>query len=227
MRFRWSFAIALPGLLGLAGCGDNLAFEAPGGSFSLTVRVTDPDGAPVAGLRASLSPQVPFVDYPYGRSAEGSPLADIVYSRTIVDVAGTVVKRSLPSTEWDGRDDDGDPVHDGWYRLHTVGRDSETGEVVADESTPFLFIAADPDWHAAGVTDGNGEFTVTDRTYVPGFWDLEPMVARDEDGEPIGVFVVTTETRLTLLSASGEAQTVTFAAVDEPQIVTVMWLPAP
>ena len=60
----------------------------------------------------------------------------------------------------------------------------------------------------------NGEFTVTDRTYVPGFWNLEPLVAVDEHGDPQGEITLTPDTHLTLMDEEGRRRWYTFTAVD-------------
>jgi hypothetical protein len=65
-------------------------------------------------------------------------------------------------------------------------------------------------------TGSDGRVVVTDPTWVPGFWDLPPVEALDENGEIRGEFDLTTTMQI---RAVGER--VEFEAVDGTQTVTV------
>jgi hypothetical protein len=230
---RLAHVALLLAVAAFCGCGGDAGDDPTGpvDTFRLTVQVTDQAGEPVSGLRASLSPQIPLIDYPYslapapdtGASDGGDPTVDL----EVLDIVGAVVRSDLAVGQWDGRDDRGEPVHDGWYEYRLVVRDPDSDAIVDESRQPFLFIAADPEFYTAGETDSTGQFTVEDRRFVPGFWDLAPITLTDEMGEPFGEVVLTTTTRLTLLAGDGRWQVVTFEALDGPQTLSLLWLPQP
>ncbi|MEZ4387888.1 MAG: FlgD immunoglobulin-like domain containing protein [Candidatus Krumholzibacteriia bacterium] len=221
-------------LLLIAACSDSTG--PADAAFAVTVQVRDPGGQPVAGLRASLSPDVDGVQWPHGDPAakpQTSIVVDLpepgIWTLRIADVAGAAVyARTFESVGgpvgliWDGLDNDGQRMHDGWYevQLSTV-REGETEPSVV--TAPLLLISGTPDSFTCGVTDAEGRFSVSDRTFVPAFWDVPPIPTRDDQGNVLDEIVITTATRLVLLDDEGRAMTHVFDAVDGPQTISLIW----
>jgi hypothetical protein len=235
---RLHLLVALLLLILVAGCSDKGTDPPVPDPFAVTVEVVDGDGEPVAGLRGSLSPDIDHVNWPHGdRNAKPSVLIRYTIPRAgtvglvISDVSGATVwsheyadvpagSHDLP---WTGQADDGGPLHDGYY-LATLSIAYEDGSAAPAPSTrPILLITGSPEAFTAGTTDAGGRFTVTDRTYVPGFWDLPPLPSTDEQGQVVDDVEITTATRLVLLDDAGNAQTHLFEAVDGPQTLRVTW----
>lgn len=227
------------GLLGLcfllSGCSDDTTEPE---LFAVTVTVTDRQGDPVEGLRASLSPDVDDVIWSHG-GKDGRPSTVIQfdlpepsdYTMEILAVDGTHVwsisNETMPEGQhtviWSAVDDQGDRVHDGYYVAELTTAPEDAPEDVVQTETPFLLIAGSPDVYTTAVTDAAGRFEVTDRTYVPAFWDLLSLNQVDEQGEIVATVEVTTATRLVLVDDEGNAMTHVFEAVDGPQALDLEW----
>ena len=211
---------------GLSACSDSSAPE--GSNFSITVTVTTAGGDPVVGLRAALSPDLDdrYITWPYAEPFS-LPGAEELTIR-IYDLEDRLVRRIVRESPghfvyWTGLDDAGQPVPDGVYR-HVYDMPTDDGlEMVV---TLVLFVAGDPTRRADGLTDEAGGFTVTDRTHVPAFYDLDPIeVLVPGEFEPEYI-LLEPRVRMTLLDDQGRHQVVVFDAVDGPQTVEVTWDPA-
>ncbi len=228
-------AMALAVVLVLTGCSSEETVGPPVGDFAIQVVVLDADGQPVPDLMAGLAPALPESlahVYPGWLEAgpdralpDPDPDPDRTYQLTVRDVAGrTIWRRGVTQQpHWPLVDDQGRPVHDGWYELQTITTPL-AGPAGADTTiTPLIvYRGADPRIDLAGVTDAAGLITVTDRTYVPAFWDPEPVPRPSGDGDPI---TLTRQTWLRLQDEHGAEQWATFTAVDGPQTVAVTWEP--
>lgn len=229
VRILYFAALAVILASGIVGCSHDDDPAGPEQGFALTVVVTSAAGEPVAGLRGALSPDLDNVLWPYDKARDLPPGVEIESLR-ILDVAGTLVCTLItPEDEppynhvWNGCDDGGETVHDGVYRYVLKFYDEDENLEVRDEQ--IVLITGDPDQHAAGVTDAAGRFEVDDATYVPAFFDIEPLEILDEDGNVIATETITTRTRLTLLAGTGAHLVVIFDAQPEPQTLTVTWDP--
>ncbi|MFO7652702.1 MAG: FlgD immunoglobulin-like domain containing protein [Candidatus Krumholzibacteriia bacterium] len=225
-------------LLTISGCSDGSDPLEPE-PFSVTIEVVDAAGDPVEGLRVSLSPDVAGVEWPFpaGTAAPGAthPTSVPPPARTEVtveDVAGRPVY-SQTFTEapvqftWSGVDDAGDHVHDGWYEMTAMVFEQGGNVPSAVVTHPLLLLTGTPEVSSAGTTGADGRLIVTDRTYVPAFWDPAPMPHTDEQGNVIGEITITTATRVVLLADDGAVMTHVFEAVDGPQTVPIVWTPKP
>jgi hypothetical protein len=212
----------------LPACKDGDPFAPSPDVFAVNVLVRTPDGEPVSGLRAALSPDPrPGVfRWTYPQIDEEPDEVDL--SLRIFDLEGRLVRTFASSAAdnylvWTGHDDQGQPVHDGVY-LHALEIHDEEGVVRRMEKWKF-FVTGDPDHHIAGVTNERGRFSVFDRTYVPAFYDIDPIdVVTFPEGE-FDQIEVTCRTRLTLVAPDGSHQVVIFDAVDRAQAVIVTWDP--
>lgn len=141
------------------------------------------------------------------------------------DVAGDLVRElineELPNGPrqviWDGKDDDGHDAHNGWYQVAMTCRDDADTILFAD-TAEMLLIRIDHGQTPLR-TGSDGRVVVTDPTWVPGFWDLPPVQALDENGDLRGEFDLTTTMQI---RAVGER--VEFEAVEGTQTVTVQEL---
>ncbi|MEZ4386168.1 MAG: hypothetical protein R3D98_01055 [Candidatus Krumholzibacteriia bacterium] len=215
------------------GCSDE-ASEPAVEPFSITVTVLDPAGTPLANTPVVILPALPpgvlQDDKQAGRAmpaAVAVPFTvgdDCRVDLEIRDVAGGHVRQLVDDVEaragahtlhWDGRDDDGADQLTGWYEAVLVCRDAAAGEVLFEASRNMLRIDLDSDL-TPFTTGADGTVTITDRRLVPGFWDLPAVRQIDENGDWVGLFVLTEATQLR--AAGGRT---TFDAVDGPQSVTV------
>jgi hypothetical protein len=237
-RTRSFGARALPAALPLVlvallatACGDDPTDPFPD-RFGLTVTVRTPGGAPVGGLRMAVSPALDerFVRWPYAKACV-RVLADlppgVAFSLRIYDLEGYLIRHIEKEAAhqfvvWSGKDDNGQPVHDGVYRYVTE-REGDDG-VVRDEGH-LVFIAGDPDFYIAGVTDADGRLTVRDPTYVPAFYDLEPISVLTYPEGTEELLVLPARVRLTLLADDGRYQAVEVDVAPRPQATTVVWEP--
>ena len=218
-------------LCALVGCSDDTGTPEPE-PFSITFTVTDTLGLPVAGLRAGLSPALPeslVTIHPPSPAVRDLPGPGNIWTCTVRDVAGreiwarcdTLSDIGIPLI-WDGRDQDGHVVHDGWYEFEKLVQDSDLVTIDHAVTPTFFYAGADPDVYLAGVTDATGSFTITDRTFVPAFYDPAPVQPIGDDTAP---FAPTPETWLRLRAADGAELWWVFEARDEPQTVSVRWAP--
>jgi len=147
-------ALAFTLMLGLIGCSSDDDPTRPAPGFALTVAVTSVAGEPVAGLRGALSPDLDNVLWPYDKARDLPPGLRIESLR-ILDVAGTLVRTLITSEDeppydhiWNGRDDDGEAVHDGVYRYLLVFYNED--EELEARNSQLVLISGNPDHHAAG-----------------------------------------------------------------------------
>jgi len=233
MWLRMTVFLILP--LFLTGCSDDSTEPE---AFALTVQVVDREGEPVQGLRASLSPDIEGVLWPHG-DKDGRPTTEIrldlpgassfvleilaVDGELVWETAGESMPPGTHGIAWDATDIQGHRVHDGYYEaVITIDPDDEDEPTQVVEH-PLLLISGSPEDFVVATTDAAGRFVVSDRTFVPAFWDLMPMYQYDELGEIVGELDITTATRLVLIDEAGHALTRVFDAVDEPQELQLEW----
>ncbi len=234
---RPSSALVLPicvlALALLTGCSDDDPPTGPAPEFSLALTVTHLDGSPAAGVRVAgmpvlanwMAPAEPPVEggaAPWRRIRVGfDMLANGFAKVTVIDVAGdevrTLLSAPIPSgvhlVEWDGLDDDGQPLPGGWYDVHIVLTWSDTAGRSSD--VPVLLEVCDPDWHSLGTTGPDGRLVIDDRRLVPAFFDCEQ----------VGGMEFTTETLLRLENQYGDGQYVSFDAADAEIDLDAVWNP--
>jgi hypothetical protein len=239
MTTRLAIPLVLALAMILAGCAADDDPTAPSDRFAIDITVVDGHGQPVPGLRISLSPDVEDVHWPLAGPpgpVDSAPRIDLpdplLVTLEIFAVDGRRVRHevregivAVPAIAWDGRDDEGRPVHDGWYegRLSTAPDAQTPPQEVLRRG--LLYISGTPEHHAAGVTDGAGKVVVTDRTYVPAFWNVGPIEILSAYGEVVDTIEVPLRTRVILLADDGAAMAHVFEPVDGPQTVSIVWAP--
>jgi len=212
----------------LTSCSDDPVSVTPE-PFSVTLQITDDQGDPVEGLRVASMPVVPGdfwepplegQDHPRQLMVQVSWAVNGTGLFVIHDVAGVAVRTlyegevmaGVTSIPWDGRDDDGAPLPGGWYEARITPLDEGENEA---EAYPLILSVCDPDWHMVGTTDSNGRLVLTDRTLVPGLYDVDQVI-----GAPL-----TTNTLFRLENDLDDGQYMTVELRDEPTSDTITWDP--
>jgi len=210
----------------LAACSDDPT-DPFADRFGLRVRVVTPDGAPVPGLRAALSPALDdrYVIWPYAKARDLPPGAKISYH--VYDLDGRQIRHITRESAqqfviWTGLDDNGLPVHDGVYRFTM---EIETDDGIVSHAGYLVFVTGDPDHFTAAVTDANGSFTERDPTYVPAHYGLEPIEVITYPEGTVEQLELLPRVRVTLLADDGSYQAVEVDVARELQILKVVWEP--
>lgn len=196
--------------LGAGSCGDDDPVKPAG--FAVTVKVTDPAGNPVEGLRVGMVNDTPY--YQDGLQAEKAaggiqfelPMP-VGVRITIEDVEGReirvlVFEEELPAGRhrviWNGLDDQGVHQPSGRYTAHLVATQLGTGLWVFEDRTDMMLAMLDWSRVPAGYTDANGRLVLTDKKLFPHLYDLPDMTATSEDGEIMGKIQLTPLMRIGL-----------------------------
>ena len=221
-----SLVLLLLATLLLTACGDDPT-DPFADRFGLAVTVVTPDGTPVSGLRAAVSPALDdrYVIWPYAKVRDLPPTFALTYR--IYDLEGYLVRHieresAQQFVVWTGLDDHGQPVHDGVYRYEVA---VTTDDEVVRYDGYLVFITGDPDHFTAAVTDQDGRFTVRDPTYVPVFYDLEPIEVITYPEGAQEYLELLPRVRVTLLADDGSYQAVEVDVARELRTVKVIWEP--
>jgi len=212
-----SLALSLAaGLAFLGGCGDDAT--TPDDSFQLTVVVTDSAGDPVPDLDLVVLMDSPY--YQDGLAAKarvtlGWTQPQVAYDVvTIEDAAGahlrTVVADSgavgRHEVSWDGRDDAGAAQVSGLYWVRYRASDFQGNLLFEDRQPMYMALMAFPDGQV-GTTDADGRIVLDDKRLFPKLFGDMAMTARNELGEAMGDFPLTSLMRFYLRdSAAGVGQ---------------------
>lgn len=237
---RWWAGICLL-LLAVAwtGCSDGDGTGTPTGlnrPFELILTVVTPNGDPVAGVSVGSVPAVPAEVFPWGprnKSAVSIPFTTAraqVVRLAIRDVNGGHVRMLMDQAVaagrhvvmWDGRDDGGRVTPPGYYTTYLWGQ--VDGEWESAGSRNVLQMTFDPNWWSWGETDSQGQLIIRDSRMVPGLYDIQPLVAVDEQGNEQGSFVLTGTTWLAL-EAEDRWQWAVVEITSAVQSARVVWDP--
>jgi len=223
------------GLL-LAGCGEDAPTGTTDDSFRVTVRVTDPDGVPLAGVSVNASNAL-SAEATQGKARVKIPfgLADAAVVRVrVTDVDGELVRflvnETLPAgpyeISWDGRDDAGATVPAGLYSLAFVAFEVG-GTTPAVSGSAQLFLTREDTSHVLGVTDADGELVLDDINVFPGLLLPGDQILVDENGEEAGTFsILTGAVFLAWSDSAGPVASVEAALVDGPNSVAIVLDPS-
>ncbi|HPF71096.1 MAG TPA: FlgD immunoglobulin-like domain containing protein [Candidatus Krumholzibacteria bacterium] len=225
--------MALIGALVLvAACGDDNGPE----SWQTTVRVTDQEGHRVAGLDLMILMDSPFYQDGLANKAAVTlrwyqPEAARMVM-TVEDVArGTirhVYDQESPAGShavvWNGLDDDGVHAYSGLYYAHLVAYGT-ADSVRFDASAPMFLAMMDFDQATLGTTDADGEIVLRDRTLFPHLYGDPGMIAVDENGDPIGLFPLTSTYRFYLRDPRyGHVERIDLGVTGTMAYINVPWL---
>jgi FlgD Ig-like domain len=184
-----------------AGCSDDST--QPETEFQVIVDVVDLDGNPVPGLNLgilsdnfALQDGQRFFDSELEKASSKIqfylPLPGHV-NISILDIEGRKI-RSLYSEDlpagyeswiWDGEDDQGVHQTSGRYTVKMTVLNAE-GELISEKTEHILMALMTR--NPVGTTDAKGSVSLTDRRIFPHLYEgLEPMTAKDESGESLGL----------------------------------------
>lgn len=195
--------------LGAASCGDDDPVKPA--EFAVTIKVVDPAGNPVEGLRIGMVNDTPY--YQDGLQADkavcGIPFQvpmNVSVRLTIENVEGQEI-RELVFDElvagwhrvmWNGLDDAGVHQPSGRYTVHMVATQLGTGQWVFEDRTDMMLAMLDWSRVPAGYTNANGVLVLKDKKLFPHLYDLPDMEATDENGEIMGKIELTPLMRISL-----------------------------
>ncbi len=226
----------LIGLTICAACSDDGV--TPEG-FQVDIRVSDPQGDPVAGLNLAVVPDLPF--YPDMKAREVRSVVTIPMSVAqasdirvaILDIEGNEIRMmfdgSVPAgghhMQWNGADDEGTPMHSGVYAVSLVVRPEGGDVVVLDDRKYMMMAILDFDREIVGTTDALGRIVLDDRRLFPHLFDPPDIPATDEDGDPIGTLQLTPTTRFYLTHPGGGGHMRFDRTVDGSATMVLVWDP--
>lgn len=183
-------------LLLLAGCGEDTPTETVDDSLRVTVRVTDPDGAPLPGLNVNVANALLISEASAAKARLKIPFslgAEAVVRLRVRDLDGVAVRtlldRTLPQgrhqAEWDARDDAGADLPSGIYQVTLIAFETG-GSSAALSGAADVFLQRGGSDHSVGVTDADGQLVLTDEKLFPGLLLLGSFATTDETGAPSG-----------------------------------------
>lgn len=226
-------ALALAAALMLVGCGEDTPTGTEDDSLRVTVRVTDPDGAPLAGMHVNASNAL-LVEPAAAKAQLQIPfsLADQALVRIRVrDLDGVVVRtvlddvlpRGRHAVSWDARDDAGETLPAGLYTVNLIAFETG-GSQAALSGSADVFLQRSGSDHSLGVTDADGELVLTDAKLFPGLLLPGELEAVNAEGEVDGVFMLLFgATFWTWSDAGGPVAAVTEEIVAGANTVTLVW----
>ena len=205
---------ALAAVLTAGGCGDDTV--TPSNNMNLTINVTNSAGDPVPGAEVLVLMDSPY--YQDAGLAKASvqlrwvqPIATRV-RLAIEDVAGGRVRALYDDSSaagphaviWDGRDEEGVHQASGVYYVTLEALD-ENGDVIASDREPMFMALMSFDRAQVNTTDADGKLVLRDKRLFPSLYGVEPMTARNENGEAIGSLEITGQTRIYVRDAAHTA----------------------
>lgn len=181
----------------LCGCGDDTPTGTEDENFRVTVRVSDPDGAPQAGVSINASNALDGVATPdKARLKIPFTLAESSVVRLrVLDIAGQevrflvneILEAGPHEVSWDGRDTAGTEMPAGVYTVNMVAYEVGGSTPSVSGSTQVFLMRLERS-HVLGVTDDAGELVLTDPGLFPGLLFQGNLDAVDETGLPTGDF---------------------------------------
>lgn len=161
------------------------------------VKAVGTDGRPIEGLRVGSINHSEYLERPSpppmacpstGISfhiPEASHVRLVIYNyyrETVKVLLDRYCEAGEYQVEWDGTDDDGDPLVSGFYYYHLTAGD------FSDEKSMVLESAPDPQQTIIGATDEAGMFSSDDTLLFPCLLgDPPPITIVSETGEVLGV----------------------------------------
>lgn len=192
-------ALALAAALMLAGCGEDTPTGTEDDSLRVTVRVTDPDGTPLAGMHVNASNAL-LIEPAAAKAQLKIPFsvgAQALVRIRIRDLDGAVVRtllddvlpRGRHEASWDARDDAGGTLPAGLYTVSLAAFETG-GSQAALTGSADVFLQRSGSDHSLGVTDADGELVLTDAKLFPGLLLPGEQEAVNADGEADGTFTL-------------------------------------
>lgn len=231
MKIR--IALALAAALMLVGCGEDTPTGTEDDSLRVTVRVTDPDGAPLAGMHVNASNAL-LIEPAAGKAQLKIPFsvgAQALVRIRIRDLDGAVVRtllddvlpRGRHEASWDARDDGGATLPAGLYTVNLVAFETG-GSQAALTGSADVFLQRSGGDHSLGVTDADGELVLTDVKLFPGLLLPGDQEAVNADGEADGTFTLLFGATFWAWSdAGGPVAAVTEELVAGANTVVLVW----
>ncbi len=192
----------------LASCSDNGVSP---DTTTVTIEVTDPQGAPVAGLDLAVAPDTPYYQ---DKAASGRAAVTIPFSiaqtstvrMIILDIEGEEVRLMATSPlpagqhqwQWDGRDEESVHLPSGVYAVNLVVTPVGGEFAVLDAREYVLMAILDPGYVSVGTTDAEGRIVLDDKRLFPQLYEPRTIDAVDESGEPMGAVEFTDTMRFNL-----------------------------
>lgn len=238
MRLTGLFLLAL--CFAVVSCGDD-ATEPPVVAFSLELEVVDTAGAPVEGLTVAIwnlpvGGIEPLIQDTFKRRAV-TTVTFTLPQRSVCDFASYDLEGELAQSLIEAdtlltgthalRLGDGVEYSAGLevMKYELVAHDEETGEEVFRDHKYMTIIMLDIQRFNTTKTDADGLWSSTDRTLVPGLYDLGVMMATNENGEPFQQFEMSTELRIHLYDDLGQVMKVNHVVTDGANRFEITWDP--
>ena len=125
---------------------------------------------------------------------------------SVEDIEGTEVRLLFNgpleagdrSIMWNSRNDAGDQLPTGVYRVHMVQTDADADTVIFDSTRLALLAIWDSEYLPAGTTDSDGKIVFTDQRLFPFLYNIDDLTATDENGEIIGPMEISADMRFYL-----------------------------
>lgn len=222
-----------------AGCSDDSTTPPPPESFSVQMEVLRPDGSPVEGLTVvmwNMSDSLIDLlqDTPPKRRARTAVQFTLPQpsncTLTSYDLDGKVVETAIDNNALpagvhqiilNGNVDFNAGVKVMRYEL--VVQDPESGAELFRDDKYMTAVHLDPQRLMNGTTDADGRFTTTDRTVVPGLYDLGEQPALDENGDITGHFTLDHLLTVRLYNESGSYLRVQQVMTDGSNTIKATW----
>lgn len=228
--------------LALVSCGDDTTGPVSE-TFSLEVQVHEAGGAPVAGLTVAvwnLSGSLrQWMQDSLGKRAGATAVDFVLPQRSICwlnsyDLEGRLVQSVLagdtllageyrrvlsPSPEAEA----GVEV----YRYELIAKDVESGAERFRDAKYMTVAEVDPTQMETGTTDANGRYLTSERTIVPGLYDLPAMPALDGTGTQVGAFALDDSLTIRIYDDQGGMMELRRGMADAKNTIKVIWDPQP
>lgn len=208
---NWTLGFFLAAMcLGVVACDDDDPVKPQ--EFAVTLKVVDPDGDPVEGLRVGLVNDCPY----FQDGLSNAKAAVAIRFRVIVsanvrvsvqDIEGREIRVLVDETlvagvhqvMWGGRNFEDIHQPSGRYTVQMIVCQQGTGDILFQDSTDIFMAMLDSSRVPAGYTDEDGTLVLKDKKLFPHLYDRPPMSAWDENAEIVGTLDLTPTMRINLV----------------------------
>jgi len=208
----------------------------PDESFSADIALTGSDGLPMEGCLVTLS-SLPYpYDYTCGRPVtviNVSVPSDTLYATvSITDYWGTHISMLAEghlaagqhSFSWNGRNDDGESISDGVYKMVAIFTDPDTDDTVSSYTGfTYLYQALSADYPHVKTTDTAGCVRFTDITPLPGLYCREQIPQYSEDGSLEGYMDLSSLSWILAENPDGEVRTMQVSMTTGGNRYNLLW----